>query len=382
MKSNRSLGLALAGLAWAFAGAVPAKSVHLLAAPPSTRTGSMRGGGPALKSKPASFTRARPQFNALIGRNAKVRLVARGFKLNEGTTWVREPGGRGFLLVCGLIDNVIYKVTPAGHVSVFLEKAGYTGTDPNSVGTLTRAGRSYVVLIGPSCTGVDPEGRVIWCADDDRELMRLDKDGRRTVLSSGANGKRFNGPNDISIKADGAVYLTDNDFGLRGASKSPLKEMPDGVWLIKDGRTTRLLTARQLGGIPNGITLSPHGRYLYLSAGFGKMKRYPVKSDDTLGPGRLFTEGIGIGDGMRVDSEGNIYSTSGGGPGIVRVTSPSGRFLGSINLPIIGGEPKTQICATNVAFGGRDAKTLYIAACDAVYKVRLKVPGILEGPMH
>lgn len=382
MNSNPSLAWVLAGLAWMLAGPILAKSVHFDAALRSSGTGSMRGDGPAMQARPASFTRARPAFNALIGRYAKVQLVARGFKLNEGITWVREPGGRGFLLVCGLIDNVIYKVTPAGHVSVFLDKAGYTGTDPNSVGALTRAGRSYVILIGPSCTGVDPEGRIIWCADDDRELMRLDEDGRRAVLSSGENGKRFNGPNDVSIKTDGAIYLTDNDFGLRGASHSPRKEMPDGVWLIKDGRTTRLLTARQLGGIPNGITLSPHGTYLYLSAGFGKMMRYPVKPDDTLGPGRLFTEGVGIGDGMRVDSEGNIYSTSGGGPGIVRVTSPTGRFLGSINLPIIGGEPKTQICATNVAFGGHDAKTLYIAACDAVYKVRLKVRGILEGPME
>jgi gluconolactonase len=110
------------------------------------------------------------------------------------------------------------------------------------------------------------------------------------------------------------------------------------------------------------------------------MMRYEVKTDDTLGPGSLFTEGVGIGDGMRADSAGNIYSTNGAGPGIVRITAPDGRFLGSIHLPIVGGEPKRQICATNVAFGDGDARTLYIAACDAVYKVRLKVAGILEGP--
>jgi gluconolactonase len=83
---------------------------------------------------------------------------------------------------------------------------------------------------------------------------------------------------------------------------------------------------------------------------------------------------------MRADSEGNIYSTNGAGPGIVRITAPSGRFLGSINLPIVGKEPKVQICATNVAFGDADGRTLYIAACDAVYKVRLKVAGVIEGP--
>jgi gluconolactonase len=339
----------------------------------------MRGDGPAPAPQPFSITRADPGIDALIAPDAKVELVATGFGLNEGTTWVRDGKGSGFLLVGGLLDNVLYKITPDNKVSVFMEKAGYTGDDPSNAGAQTRAGRSHVLLIGPSCTGVDPQGRILWCADDDREVMRLEKDGTHTVLSSGADGKRFNSPNDISIKADGAVYVTDNDFGLRGAMKSPLKEMQDGIWLIKDGKTTLLLSDTQLGGIPNGITLSPDGKLLYLSAG-RKMMRYVVKPDDTLGEGSLFTEGVGIGDGMRADSRGNIYSTNGAGPGTIRITSPAGTFLGTINLPILGDEPKKQICATNLAFGDMDAKTLYVAACDAVYKIRLKVPGILEGP--
>lgn len=199
------------------------------------------------------------------------------------------------------------------------------------------------------------------------------------MLSAGGEGKRFSGPNDISIKSDGAIYLTDNDFGLRGAGKSPLKELRNGVWRIKDGKTTRVLSDTQLGGIPNGITFSPDEKYLYLTAG-SKMMRYDVKADGTLGASKLFTEGVGIGDGMRVDTKGNIYSTGGAGPGIVRITSPAGKLLGTINLPILGGEPKKQICSTNVAFGDNDARTLFVAACDAVYKIRLKVPGILQGP--
>ena len=343
------------------------------------RPPSMRGDGPAPAPQPFSITRADSGIDALIAPEARVELVATGFGLNEGTTWVRDGQGGGFLLVGGLLDNVLYKIAPDNTVSVFMEKAGYTGDDPESVGAQTRAGRSHVLLIGPSCSGVDPQGRILWCADDDREVMRLEKDGTHTVLSAGAGGKRFNGPNDISIKSDGAVYVTDNDFGLRGAGKSPLKEMDDGVWLIKDGATTRLLSDQQLGGIPNGITLSADEKHLYLSAG-RKMMRYEVKPDDTLGGASLFTEGVGIGDGMRSDSRGDIYSTGGAGPGLVRITSPEGRLLGTINLPILGGEPKKQICATNVAFGDSDARTLYIAACDAMYKIRLKVPGVLEGP--
>ena len=340
---------------------------------------SMRGDGPAPDPRPFSITRNDPGLDQLIATGAKVELVASGFGLNEGTTWVRDGKGSGFLLVGGLLDNVLYKITSDHKVSVFMEKAGYTGDDVENVGAQTRSGRSHVLLIGPSCSGVDPQGRIVWCADDDRKLMRLEKDGTHTVLADGGEGKRFSGPNDISIRSDGAIYLTDNDFGLRGASKSPLKEMPGGIWRIKDGTVTRVLSDAQLGGIANGITFSPDEKYLYLTAG-RKMMRYAVNADGTLGDSILFAEGAGIGDGMRVDSLGNIYSTGGAGPGTVRITSPDGRFLGTINLPIPGGEPKKQICSTNVAFGEEDARTLFVAACDAVYKTRLKVPGILQGP--
>ncbi len=358
-------------------------TVPALAAPAETpaapATLSMRGDGPAPAAKPFSITRADPQIDALIAADAKAELVATGFGLNEGTTWVRDGKGSGFLLVGGLLDNVLYKIAPDNTVSVFMEKAGYTGNDPDTVGAQTRAGRSHVLLIGPSCSGVDPQGRIVWCADDDRRVMRLEKDGTHTILSTGVDGKRFSGPNDITIRHDGGIYLTDNDFGLRGAGKSPLKELDNGIFLIRDGTTKLVLSDKQLGGIPNGITLSPDEKYLYLSAG-QKMFRYTVKPDGTLGDSTLFTEGVGIGDGMRADSRGDIYSTGGAGPGLVRVMSPQGKFLGSINLPVLNAEPKKQICSTNVAFGDTDARTLYIAACDAVYKIRLKVAGILQGP--
>ncbi len=341
---------------------------------------SSRGDGPAPAPQPFSITRADPAIDALLAADAKVEFVANGFGLNEGTTWVRDGKGSGFLLVGGLLDNVLYKITPDNQVSVFMEKAGYTGDDPDTVGAQTRAGRSHVLLIGPSCSGVDPQGRILWCADDDRKLMRLEKDGKHTVLAEGGEGKRFNGPNDISISTGGRIYLTDNDFGLRGAGKSPLKQLDDGVWLIEEGKAARrVLSDQQLGGIPNGITLSPDEKFLYLSAG-KKMMRYAVEKDGSLSGGMLFTEGVGIGDGMRVDTQGNIYSTGGAGPGLIRITSSAGKYLGAINLPVLGAEPKRQICSTNVAFADNDARTLYVAACDAVYKIRLKVPGILEGP--
>jgi gluconolactonase len=339
---------------------------------------TMRGDGPAPAPQPFSITRVDPALDALVASDAKAELMATGFGLNEGPVWVRE-GKSGYLLVSGLLDNVIYKVAPDKTVSVFMERAGYTGTDINHTGTQTRSGRSHVLLIGPSCTSLDSHGRLIWCADNDRAVMRLEKDGSRTVLSSGLNGKRFSGPNDIAVTSRDAVYLTDNDFGLRDGGANPDKQMPNGIWLIKDGQSTMVLDAMTLGGIPNGITLSPDERYLYATAG-QKILRYEVKTDGSLGPGSPFTEGPGIGDGMKVDVRGNVYSTSGAGPGIIRITSPTGTMLGMLNLQIVGGEPKRQICATNVAFGDADGRSLYITACDHVYRVRMKVQGVMPGP--
>ena len=355
-----------------------ALATALLSAQSPTPAPAMRGDGPAPESKPFNITRSDPGLDAVVAADTKAELIATGFGLNEGPVWVRE-GQSGYLLVGGLLDNVIYKVAADKTVSVFMEKAGYTGTDVNHTGTQTRSGRSHVLLIGPSCASLDSQGRLFWCADNDRAVMRLEQDGTRTVLSPGSNGKKYSGPNDIVVARDDAVYLTDNDFGLRDGGQNPDKQLPNGIYRIKDGQSTMVLDAMVLGGIPNGVVLSPDEKYLYANAG-QRMFRYDVKADGSLGPGSPFTQGPGIGDGMKVDTLGNVYSTSGAGPGIVRITSPTGTLLGYLNLPIVGGEPKKQICATNVAFGDLDAKSLYVTACDHVYRIRMKVAGVMPGP--
>lgn len=372
MRSHSSDGLIVAALA-AFA-------CGLSAQPATLPAPSMRGDGPAPEARPFRIERVDPALEALVDPSAQADLIATGFGLNEGPVWVPE-GDSGYLLVGGLLDNVIYKISADRQVSVFMEQAAFSGTDPSNTGAQTRSGRSHVLLIGPSCASLDSRGRLIWCAVNDRTVNRLEPDGTRTVLSTGApDGRRFGGPNDIVVTRDDAVYLTDTDFGLRGAGRSPDKEMENGVWRIKDRVSTLVLSGEQLGGIPNGIALSPDERWMYLTTARARIMRYEVRPDGSLGEGSVFTEGPGIGDGMKVDVQGNLYSTSGGGPGIVRITAPSGKLLGLLNLPIYGGEPKRQICATNVAFGDADGKSLYVTACDHVYRIRMKVAGVMPGP--
>ena len=332
-------------------------------------------------ARPFSIIKADPALGALISPAAKLESLGDRFGLTEGPVWMPQ-GESGYLLVSDLIANVIYKITPDHTVSVFLENAGYSGDEVNSAGAQTRRGRAHVLMIGPNGETRDSEGRLVWCAANDGTIVRLEKDGTRTILASGYQGKRFDGPNDLVMRSDGAIYLTDGDWGLRGGRNSPLKQLGwEGVYLIKDGVVTLLLTGEALGGFPNGVTLSPDEKHLYLNAGFKKMMRYDVAPDGTISNGLVFFEAppAGFGDGMKTDVLGNLYSTGGAGPGVVRITSPQGKYLGQINLPVYGTEPKRQICGTNLAFGDPDGRGLYITACEAVYKIRLKVPGVLPG---
>lgn len=334
---------------------------------------------------PFSMTRSDPALNALIAPNAKLRTVASGFGFIDGPVWVRgRSGSPGFLLASSIIDNVIYKITDAGVVSVYLDKAGYSGDDFANTGKFAQIGRAHVLLMGPGCTGIDAQGRLIWCAGQDLAIKRLEQDGTRTVLAQGFEGKHFNGPNDVAISADGAIYFTDSDVGMRGGIRSPQVQMPDSVWRWKDGNVKLIVSREQLGAEPNGIALSPDDKYLYLSAGTispdPKVMRYALQPDGSAGTGEIFTHGSGIGDGMKTDGAGNLWSTD-ALPGTVRITAPTGQLLGLIHLPTLGNaEPRKTACASSIAFGGDDAKTLYITACEFIYALPLRAAGVLEGP--
>jgi len=105
--------------------------------------------------------------------------------------------------------------------------------------------------------------------------------------------------------------------------------------------------------------------------------RYDILADDTVANGRVFVED-GI-DGMRVDTLGNLYTTSGGTPGRIQITSPEGKPLGRLQLPQPAGEPRPRVCATNMAFGDEDDRGLYITACTHLFKIRTKIPGVRPG---
>ena len=72
----------------------------------------------------------------------------------------------------------------------------------------------------------------------------------------------------------------------------------------------------------------------------------------------------GITDGMKVDTQENIWTSCCGG---VWIISPEGKKLGMIRVPEL---------VANINIGDADYKTLYIAARNSIYKIRVNTPGI------
>jgi gluconolactonase len=337
----------------------------------------------SLDAQPADGTpfrveRLNAALDAVIAADARLELLGDRFALTEGPVWMPD-GGDGALLFSDNAANVIYKWTRNRPLSVFLEKSGFTGTDVSTVGAQTVAGRVPILLIGSNGLALDPQGRLVVTAMNDRTVYRLEPNGTRTVLADRFDGKRFNGPNDLVVASNGSIYFTDTVWGLRGAEKDPARELPfSGFFLIKDGSVRLLGSDRDAPGtFANGITLSPDEKILYVTAGGRRTMRYDILPEGGIANGRLFVEHGS--DGMKVDERGNLYTTSGGTPGVVQITSPQGVPLGRLHLPQPAGEPRARVCATNVAFGGRDNRTLFITACTHLFSVEVKTPGIRPG---
>ena len=172
-------------------------------------------------------------------------------------------------------------------------------------------------------------------------------------------GKRFSGPNDVVVKSNGAVYFTDSVSGLRGAGASPQRELPfNGFYLVKDGKVTLLdekLRDPQVAGntFRTGSPCRPTRRHLYVTFG-RKIMRYDINADDTVGNPVEFADVPG--QRRHEDRSGGQPLLDLGRRGPARCGSHrrTGKRLGVLQLPQRGGEPRQQVCATNVAFGDAD----------------------------
>jgi gluconolactonase len=311
---------------------------------------------PAPVDSGGRIVRLDPGLDEIVPRDAAIEKLAAGFLFTEGPVWVRDGG---YLLFSDPNDNLIYRYSPDGGLSIFRTKSGYAGVD---IGEYPQPGSNGLTL--------DREGRLIINQHGNRRVVRLEKNGQLTPIAERYDGKRLNSPNDLVVKSDGAVYFTDPPFGLPKVFDDPRREIPfSGVYRARDGQVQ--LLARDLEG-PNGLAFSPDERFLYVDDWDPKRKvvlRYPVEADGTLGRGDVFFDmtdapGEDALDGLKVDRKGDVYVS---GPGGIWILSPDGKHLGTI----VGPEHPH-----NFAWGDDDGKTLYLAARTGLYRIRLGVPGL------
>ena len=255
-----------------------------------------------------------PALDALVEADAPVEKLMDGYSWAEGPVWVGGP--EGFLLSSDVRANVIFRWSERDGGSQWLRPSGFAGgTDPG--------------LVEPGTNGLCLGRGGIVCADSgSRSVAVIDlKTKKKTVLCTHFEGKRFNSPNDVVLGPDGSIYFTDPPYGLTGRTASPLREMDYmGVFRIAPDNTVTVID-RTLD--PNGIGLSPDGRTLYVT---NRDQWLAIALDSNGRPTdkRVFftaTPAMRGGDGMRVDSAGNLWCSSKVG---ICIFSPEGKHLGVI----------------------------------------------------
>jgi len=300
---------------------------------------------------------------ALLAPDAKLGVAA-GICFLEGPAVDRD----GSVYFSDIQGNRILKMDPAGVVTTFRADSGRTNGN-----TLDAQGR----LI--SCEGSEngPGGR--------RRIVRTDlKSGHVEVLTERYEGKRYNSPNDVVVDPAGRIWFTDP---LYAPDRSIMEHSHEAVYRIDtDGKVTRVITQPAIGR-PNGLAVTPDGKTLYVidsnyinPNGNRKIWAFDIGADGTVSKQRPvydFGRGRG-GDGMRLDSQGNLWvaagilaprtaNESGDVPTGIYVISPRGELLGRIPVP--------EDVITNLAFGGPEKKTLFVTAGKMLYKIPTAVSG-------
>jgi gluconolactonase len=272
-----------------------------------------------------------------ILETSRAERLATGFLFTEGPLWHPD----GFYYFVDIRRSQLFRVTP--------------GKPPELVRADTGEGNG---------TTFDLQGRLVICEGGHRRVSRWSADGRSEVLVDRYEGKRLNRPNDVVCRSDGSLWFTDPSLRV------PLAEREvsyAGVYRIAPDGTTTLMADCEY---PNGLAFSPDERTLYVAN--TRWTQY-IHAFELDGGGavvrrRIFAdmssdETEGVPDGMKVDVDGRVFCT---GPGGTWVFAPDGTRLGVVRTPEV---------PANLAFGGPDLRTLFLAARTSIYTLRVRVPG-------
>jgi gluconolactonase len=281
-------------------------------------------------------------FGDPLPSDRKAVLVQGGFGFLEGPVWL---DAQGVLLFSDMDFNApadngppsrIRRLTPPASFDVFLENAGTNGL------------------------ALDTDGAVLGCSHALQDIVRISPTNPSALNARAFSyqGKRFDSPNDLTVRSDGSVYFTDPDWQL-GKRTSEIGFT--GVYRATTDLDVTLITGTL--DRPNGIALSLDESILYVGSSGNDVLAFPLGANGVAGSPTTFAS-AGATDGMAVDCAGNLYVAAGSE---IRVYTPAGTELGAISVPMT---------PSNAAFGGADHQTLYITAQSALYSLHTQVPGL------
>lgn len=266
---------------------------------------------------------------------ATVQKLADGFKFTEGPS----SDAQGNIYFTDQPNDRIMKWDVEGKLSTWMQPCG------RSNGTC-----------------FDGKGNLIACADEHNQLWSIAPDKTVTVLAKDFGGKLLNGPNDVWVRPDGGLYITDPLYPRDYWSRNPAAQLPRNVYYLPPSGKALMPVIDDLKQ-PNGIIGTPDGKVLYVSdIDGGKTWSYSIRDDGSLADKKLFCE-LGS-DGMTIDNEGNVYLTGHG----VTVFDKSGKQIAHI--------PIDENWTGNICFGGKDRDLLFITASKGIYGLRTRVHGV------
>ncbi|MFM2172010.1 MAG: hypothetical protein RI957_2239 [Verrucomicrobiota bacterium] len=293
-----------------------------------------------------------PKIDTIIAPGAAVETLCQGFQWAEGPVWDEKEKR---LLFSDVPRNTILAWTEgAKDATEFMKPSGFTGVS------------SYGREAGSNGLAIDAKGQLVLCEHGDRRVSYLTPDGGKRTLTDHYEGKRFNSPNDLAIAKNGTVYFTDPPYGLPSKDQGRFRELDfHGVYRVGSDGIAHLLT-KELDR-PNGVALSPDEKTLYVAQSHQPraiIMAYPLKENGDIGEGRVFfdTKGLsgpGLPDGIKVNTQGIVFST---GPGGVLILDAQGKLLGRV------------LCGratANVAFGPNE-KSLFITSKDRLLRIKLR----------
>jgi gluconolactonase len=290
------------------------------------------------------------RFRSMVLPNAPLETLGAGFRWLEGPVWFAD---HDCLYVSDIPNDRILRWSEHGGISVFRRPSGFANGHAR-----------------------DRQGRLIGCSHRDRCVTRTELDGTVTVLASRYRDKRFNSPNDIVCKSDGTIWFSDPLYGISTDYEGGKQhsELSPALYRLDPDTGNLSVVADDFEG-PNGLAFSPDERFLYVAESGRQFDRQPrqyirrfsVHDNGRVTGGECFHKVTpGFADGLRVDSEGNIWSSAADG---VHCISPEGELMGKIRTPSV---------VSNLAFGGRDRSRLFLCASHELMAIYTNVRGCVR----